>query len=94
MHEAPVRIQEPITRNEQLPCTHVTAFSRTSLFLERFWHEILIYFKFHREPIIKTYRPKNDIFCLLIKFSFLSDILYFECAHRQGGDSIFAEKVP
>ena len=31
--------QEPITRSEQLPCAHVTAFSWTSLFLERFWRE-------------------------------------------------------
>ena len=32
--------QEPITRSEQLPCAHVTAFSWTSLFLERFWREL------------------------------------------------------
>ena len=30
---------EPITRSEQLPCARVTAFSRTSLFLEQFWRE-------------------------------------------------------
>ena len=29
--------QEPINRNEQLPCTLATAFSPTSLFLKRFW---------------------------------------------------------
>ena len=34
-------MQEPITRSEQLPCTRVTAFSRTSLFLERFWRPSL-----------------------------------------------------
>ena len=28
--------QQPITRREQLPCAYTTAFSRTSLFLERF----------------------------------------------------------
>ena len=28
--------QEPITRSEKLPCARATAFSRTSLFLERF----------------------------------------------------------
>ena len=33
--------QEPITRREQLPCAHATAFSRTSLFLERFLARIL-----------------------------------------------------
>ena len=62
--------QEPITWSEQLPCTRVTAFSRTSLFLERFWREFWISVKFHK-PVSKTYRPKNDIFCLLITFSFL-----------------------
>ena len=31
--------QEPITRIEQLPYALVTAFSRTSLFLERFWRK-------------------------------------------------------
>ena len=31
--------QEPITWSEKLPCTLVTAFSWTSLFLERFWRE-------------------------------------------------------
>ena len=31
--------QEPITRSEQLTCPRVTAFSRTSLFLERFCRE-------------------------------------------------------
>ena len=32
--------QEPINWSEQLPCTCVTAFSKTSLFLERFWREL------------------------------------------------------
>ena len=31
--------QEPITRSEQLSCAGVKAFSRTSLFLQRFWRE-------------------------------------------------------
>ena len=37
--------QEHITRSEQLPCVCVTAFSRISLFLERFWGEFGISFK-------------------------------------------------
>ena len=53
--------QEPITRSEQLPCDRVTSFSQTSLFLERFWREFWISFKFHK-PVSKTYRCKNDIF--------------------------------
>ena len=86
--------QKPIIRSEKLPCVRVTAFSRTSLLLERFWREFWISFKFHK-PVSKTYRHKNNyIFCLLITFSFQFDILYFECVHRHGGDSIFLEKVP
>ena len=33
--------QEPINRSEQLPCARAMAFSRTSLFLERFLARIL-----------------------------------------------------
>ena len=53
--------RKPINWSEQLPCTRVTAFSRTSLFLERFWCELRISFKSHK-AVSKTYRPKNDIF--------------------------------
>ena len=38
-------IQQPITRGEQLSCTHVTAFSLTSLFLEQMWGEFSKSFK-------------------------------------------------
>ena len=62
-------VQEPKTGSEQLSCDRVTKFSRSSLFLEPFWREFWISFKFHK-PASKTYRPKNDIFCLLITFSF------------------------
>ena len=61
--------QEPITWSEQLPCTRVTALSRTSLFLERFWRECRISFKSHK-PVSKTYRPKNNNFCLLMTLRF------------------------
>ena len=53
--------QESITRNEQLPCARVLAFSRTSLFLKRFWREVWISFKFYK-PVSKTYRSENNIF--------------------------------
>ena len=55
----------------QMLC-HVTVFSRTSLFLERFWREFRISFKSHK-PVSKPYRPKNDNFCLLmtLRFPFL-----------------------
>ena len=46
---------------EQLPCTSVTAFSQTSLFLERFFCEFRISLK-SRKPVSKTYKPKNDNF--------------------------------
>ena len=53
--------QEPITRSEQLPSARVTAFSLTSLFLERFWREFRKSFEFHK-LVSKTYRPENDFF--------------------------------
>ena len=49
-----IPLQEPIIRSEQLSCARVSAFSRTSLFLERFWREFWISFKFHK-PVSKTY---------------------------------------
>ena len=39
--------------SEHLRCTHVTAFSPTSLFLERYWCEFRISFKFHK-PISRS----------------------------------------
>ena len=80
--------QEPITWSEQLTCPRVTAFSRTSLFLERLWREFWISFKFHK-PVSKTYRLKNYIFCLLVtfKFPFWNFILRI---WTYGGDYIFA----
>ena len=82
--------QEPITRSEQLPCACVTAFSRTS-FYNGFGANFGYLLNFTK-PVSKTYRPKNDVFCLLIHLVFLFDILYFECAHRYGEDFIFAGK--
>lgn len=48
------------------------AFSRSSLFLERFWLEFRISLKSHK-PVRKTYRPKKDNFCRLmtLRFPFL-----------------------
>ena len=55
---------------ERITSTLVSrAFSWTSLLFERFWREFWIPFKFHK-PVSKTFRPKNDIFCLLITYSF------------------------
>ena len=64
-----IRYQEPITWSGQLTCTRVTAFSRTSLFLEHSWREFRIFFKSHK-PVSKPYRPKNDNFCLLMTLRF------------------------
>ena len=56
-----------------------TAFSRTSLFSERFWREFRISFKSHK-PVSKTYslRAKNDNFCLFSwwRYVFLLISLY------------------
>ena len=46
---------------EPLPCTRV--------FLERFFRESRISSKSHK-PVSKTYRPKNDNFCLLMTLGF------------------------
>ena len=46
--------------SEQLPCIRVTAFARTSLFLERYWRELRIFLK-SLKPVSKTYGPKNYI---------------------------------
>ena len=61
--------RKPINWIEQLPCTHVTAFSQTSLFLERFWRELRISFKSHK-AVSKTYRPRNDIFFIVMTLCF------------------------
>ena len=47
--------QERITRSEQLPSARVTAFSRNNLFLELFWREFEIFFKFLK-TVSKTNR--------------------------------------
>ena len=70
----------------------VMAFSRTSLFLERFWREFRISLNSHK-PVSKTYRPKNDNFCLLMTHVFLFDIFLLRMRSRRGGDSIFAGKI-
>ena len=71
--------------------TRVTAFSRTSLFLERFWREFRIS-KSHK-PVSKTYRPKNDNFCLLMMLRFLMS--YTSDAFIDEAEIPFSrEKVP
>ena len=85
--------QEAITRRKQLPCASVMTFSRTSFFLERFGANLNI-FKFQK-PVTKTYRPKNDIFYLLITFSFPLLIPYTLNAFIDLAEIPFSlEKVP
>ena len=56
--------------------------------------EFRISFKSHK-PVSKTYRPKNDNFCVLMTLPvFLFEILFFECVHRLGRGFIFAGKLP
>ena len=59
-------------RSEQLPCAHATAFSRISLFLERFWREFWISFKFDNRSAKPT-DLKMIIFLHFnnVQFSFL-----------------------
>ena len=61
--------RSPYCEERPTSMARVTAFSSTSLFLVLFWSKFWISFKFHI-PVSETYRPKNDIFSLLIKFSF------------------------
>ena len=61
---------EPITLSEDLPYSRVTAFLLTSLFLELFRREFRKSFKFHK-PVTKTLSRQNDIFVLLMTFTFL-----------------------
>ena len=61
--------QEPITRSEQLPCVRVAVCSRTSLFLERFWHEFWNLLNSTNQWANPT-DPKMIFFCLIITFSF------------------------
>ena len=68
--------QEPITWRVQLPRTLVTAFSRTSLFLERFWRDFRISFKPHK-PVSKTYIPENDNLFVLMTLRFPLRYLIF-----------------
>ena len=63
----------PRDRSEQLPCTHVMAFSPISLFLEQCLREVKISLKCHK-LVSKTYRPQNVIFDLLfLSFDSLID---------------------
>ena len=52
----------------------VTAFSPTSLFLERFWRKLRISFRSHKQ-VVKTKTPNNGIFDLLMTFAFPLSLL-------------------
>ena len=52
----------------------VTAFSPTSLFLERFWRTLRISFRSHKQ-VVKTKTPNNGIFDLLMTFAFPLSLL-------------------
>ena len=80
-------VQSGAHNQERATSIRSCPFSRTSLFLEQFWREYRISLKFHKQ-VSKTYRPKNDIFCLLITFSFP----FWYLILQNGGDSIFAGK--
>ena len=86
--------QEPITWSEQLPRPLVTAFSRTILFLERFWRKFRISFKSHK-PVSKTYRPENDNLFLFNDATFSFMISYISIAFIDAAEIPFSrEKLP
>ena len=74
---------------KQISCTRVTAFSPTSLFLERIWGE----FRIHLSRMNKSVKS-TDLNLIFFTFErrlvFCFDILYSEWAYRRSGDSILA----
>ena len=74
---------------KQISCTRVTAFSPTSLCLERIWGEFRI-------PLSRMNKSVKSTDLNLIFFTFerrlvfCFDILYSEWAYRPSGDSILA----
>ena len=82
--------QEPINRNEQLPCTLATAFSPTSLFLKRFWRKFSISLRSKNKSSKqkdqkKIFWPKTISHPLLVFWC-------FESAHWGSVPFIFARK--
>ena len=76
---------------EQPPCTLVTAFSRTSLVLERFCREFRIPFKSQKQ-VSKTYRPKNNNICLLMTLRFFFLISYTSIAFTDVAEIPFSRE--
>lgn len=75
------RKQEPMNCSEQLLCTHVTAFSLISLFLEWFFANL----GYSTNQLAEPKDQKMSFFNILITLGlvFLFHILHFECAHRR-----------
>ena len=48
----------------------------TSLFLERFWRKLRIFFRSHK-PVVKSKTPKNGILDLLMTVGFPLSLLIF-----------------
>ena len=63
-------------RSEQFSCARVKAFLPTSLFLERFWRKLRIFFRSHK-PVVKSKIPKNGIIDLLMTVGFPLSLLIF-----------------
>ena len=63
-------------RSEQFSCARVKAFLPTSLFLERFWRKLRIFFRSHK-PVVKSKTAKNGIFDLLMTVGFPLSLLIF-----------------
>ena len=76
---------------KQISCTRVTAFSPTSLFLERLWGEFRIPLSRMNKSVKSTDLNSNLIFFTFERrLVFCFDILYSGWAYRRSGDSILA----
>lgn len=77
-------------RSNQLPCTLVTSFSQTSLFLEWVWRKFRISVESHKR-LSETYRPGNGLFCFN-DLQFSSFISYTLNGHLDGVELPFCGK--
>ena len=80
---------EPIIRSKQLSCSGATAFSPSSLFLEKFGANFSrISFQSHK-LVRKTYAPENGIFDLLMSFIF---VYYPSSALKDGAELLLSQE--
>ena len=84
--------QEPITRHERLLRARVTAFSPASLFLERLCANLEHLLFPTNQLVLKTYRPINGIFDLLMTLCFTFSYLIIKMCLQKEGSFLSAGK--